>query len=238
MKQDGREKFFNYAYGTRTAMSKMRVQGTQADESKMLIMSLTHTPAVITVGDAGINASIKGFGFVPKPEYMEEILEKYIAHMKTYDWSEGADNTEYHKKAYELLYETKYAPENQHKVDKTRLISIEMAKHFNVEHNRDAEVVAHTYTNVVNKGPVDATLIYYTPAIITYELRGKLTMHGHYGMKEDEMDLYQKFVNAQHDMNGRPFFDRWKNWPVYVFDIEEVYENSIATADGWGKRIF
>ena len=235
---DGREKFFNYAYGTRTAMSKLRVERQQVDESKMLLMSLSHTPAIVTVGEAGMNASVKGFGFVPKPEYLEEMYRIYYNHLKTYDFTPGADHTEFHRKAYEILYRTKYAPENRDKVDRTRLISIEMAKHYNVEHHRDGEVVAHTYTNTVHKGPVEATLLYYSPSVLTYELRGKVTLHGYYGMKEEEMDLYQKFVNAQHDMNGIPVFDRWVHWPVYVFEIEEVYENSISSEEGWGKRIF
>ena len=85
---------------------------------------------------------------------------------------------------------------------------------------------------------MEATLLYYSPSVLTYELRGKVTLHGYYGMKEEEMDLYQKFVNAQHDMNGIPVFDRWVHWPVYVFEIEEVYENSISSEEGWGKRIF
>ena len=49
-------------------------------------------------------------------------------------------------------------------------------------------------------------------------------------------ELYQQFVNAQHDVYHRPDKSRWLKYPAYVFDIEEVYDNS-ASREGFGTKL-
>ena len=49
-----------------------------------------------------------------------------------------------------------------------------------------------------------------------------------YGAIYDETEsgkreIYQQFINAQHDMYHTPDMNRWLSYPAYVLDIEEIY---------------
>lgn len=101
-----------------------------------------------------------------------------------------------------ILLEEVYRPE---KVDFKKLSSIELAK-------------KHTWINL-RENPV-ATIVFYTPPSTSYEIRAKVTIH--------ENDEYWKLVNAIHDLfHGFRGVDRWKKTPVYVFHIDEIYDNSV-----------
>jgi len=156
-----------------------------------LIGFLRHTPAVVSYGPAGLNASIKGVGFILKDEYLPEITKKIINCLE-----KGIDRKEALKIILELIYD-------ENKVDFTKLTSIELAKR-------------HTWINI-QKNPV-ATLLFYIPPSMTYEVRCTVTIH--------ENDLYWKYVNAIHDLyhGGRKQRD-WSKTPVYIFHIKEIYDN-------------
>ena len=77
--------FFNWAFTTR-AKTVMKIYNDEPiTPEKMFLSFCSHDPTFISHGPGGLNGSIKGIGFMPKPEYLEETLEAYIKHIKTYD---------------------------------------------------------------------------------------------------------------------------------------------------------
>ena len=74
----------------------------------------------------------------------------------------------------------------------------------------------------------EATYIFYQPPMISYELRGKITI--------DDDGIYKKFVNAQHDVYHFPKMDKWDNRPALIFHIEEIFDNS-AGKNGFGTKL-
>jgi hypothetical protein len=64
--------------------------------------------------------------------------------------------------------------------------------------------------------------------VISYELRGTIEI--------DDVGIYKKFVNAQHDVYHAPNMDRWEKRPALIFHIEEIYENS-ASKQGFGTKM-
>jgi len=98
------------------------------------------------------------------------------------------------------------------KVDFLKLSSIELAK-------------KHTWTNL-RENPI-ATLVFYTPPSTSYEIRAKVTIH--------ENDIYWKLVNAIHDLfHGFRGEEKWRETPVYIFHISEIYDNSV---DKMGEKL-
>jgi len=195
------EKFFNWAYQTR-ANTVMKIHsGEEMSSEKMFLSFTSHNPAMVSNGPAGLNASIKGVGFVPKPELMEEILEAYIEHIKSYK----KDDKDYSQRGLEILVKHLYSPEASERIDFSLITSLELAK-------------KHSWENY--KVNPEATLIYYQPPVISYELRGKMEIH--------EDGIYQRFVNAQHDVYHAPNMERWPERPAYVFRIEEIWDNSVG----------
>jgi hypothetical protein len=203
------QSFFNWSYKTRANTVIKIFNGEEISSEKMFLSFTSHNPAMISHGPAGLNASIKGVGFVPKPEFMEETLEAYMNHIKSYA---PEDNT-YSQRGLEILVKHLYAPEAEERVDFTIITSLEMAK-------------KHSWENY--RANPEATLIYYQPPVVSYELRGKMEIH--------EDDIYHKFVNAQHDVYHAPNVERWASRPAYVFRIEEVFDNCV-TKDGFGAKM-
>jgi hypothetical protein len=203
------ESFFNWAYRTRAGMVRKLYAGEEVSHDKMFLSFTSHNPAFVSNGPAGLNASIKGVGFVPKPELMQETLDAYIEHIKSYTDGDKA----YSQRGLEVLVKHLYAPEAEKRIDFTIMTSIEMAK-------------KHSWENYMDNP--EATLIFYQPPAISYELRGKMEIH--------EDDIYQRYVNAQHDVYHIPNMERWPERPAYVFRIEEIYDNSV-TKEGFGQKM-
>ncbi|MFP4383794.1 MAG: hypothetical protein ACLFST_02405 [Spirochaetia bacterium] len=195
------EKFFNWAYQTRANTVMKIFNGEEMSSEKMFLSFTSHNPAMVSNGPAGLNASIKGVGFVPKPDLMQETLDAYIEHIKSYD----KEDKEYSKRGLEILVKHLYSPEASERIDFSIITSLELAK-------------KHSWENY--KVNPEATLIYYQPPVISYELRGKMEIH--------EDDIYQRFVNAQHDVYHAPNMERWPERPAYVFRIEEIWDNSVG----------
>ena len=191
------------------------VNGETMSNEKMFLSFCSHDPALVSYGPAGLNASIKGIGFMPKPEYLEETLEAYIKHIKS--WTPG-DKT-YSERGLKLLVDYMYKPEVHDRIDFTCIGSLEMAK-------------KHSYTNY--QANPEATILFYQPPMISYELRGKMEIHDE--TTSGKRELYQQFLNAQHDVYHYPDMDRWLRYPAYVFRIEEIYDNC-ATRDGFGTKM-
>ncbi len=212
---DSSNRFFDWAYSTRAKNVISLYNDEPVTPEKMFLSFCSHEPAFVSYGPAGLNASVKGVGFLPKDEYLEEILEIYIKHIKTY---EPNDKT-YGKRGLELLIKYLYCEEAREKIDFTRLGSLEMAK-------------KHSWTNYrVNK---EAALLFHQPPMISYKLKGKVEIYDE--NISDKREIYQQFINAQHDMYHTPDMSRWLSYPAYIFEIEEVYDNS-ATRNGFGERL-
>ena len=112
-----------------------------------------------------------------------------------------------------------YGEEARDRVDFEHIGSLEMAK-------------LHSYTNY--KVNPEATLIFYQPPMISYEVRG--IMHIYDETESGKREIYQQFINAQHDMYHSPDMNRWLKYPAYVLDIKEIYDNS-ASREGFGVQL-
>ncbi len=160
------------------------------------------TPVVITYGPAGLSGSVKMVGFVPKKEYLPDFVEKaeYYAYHRPRDMKETAC----------ILYREFY---NLDYIDKDAIGGLEMA-------------FRHSWVNI--RATHEATLLFYTPPSISFEVRCTVEIH------EDDNDPYKKYLNSLHDIfhHGRSR----SNYPAYLFRIKEVYNNSVSR-DGFGRKI-
>lgn len=118
------QRFFDWAFKARAKHVIDMYNGVMESKEKLFLNFCSHEPAFVSYGPAGINASVKGVGFLPKDEYLEETLEAYVNHIKTYD---PADKT-YGKRGMELLIKYMYGEDACDRVDLTKLGSLEMAK--------------------------------------------------------------------------------------------------------------
>jgi len=209
------EAFFNWAFRSRAQTVIKLHEGEDMPREKVFLSFCSHNPAFVSHGPDGLNGSIKGVGFLPKPEYMEEVLDAYMEHIKSYD----GDDQAYSKRGLAVLVEHLYRPEVHARIDFTRLGSLEMAKN-------------HSWNNY--RANPEATLIYYQPPMISYELRGSVEIYDE--AESGKRELYQQFINAQHDVYHRPNIDRWLTYPAYVFGIREVWDNC-ATKEGFGTQM-
>jgi hypothetical protein len=204
------EEFYEWAFDTRAQKVIDLANGVKINMEKFFLSFTTHTPALITHGGkGGLNGSIKGIGFVPKQEYLEDVLQKYIEHIKSY----SPDDKEYSNRGLKLLVDELYSPNIRDRIDFSKITTLELAK-------------KHTWDNLqVNK---EATYLFYQPPRISFELRGTIEI--------DNEGIYKKFVNAQHDVYHTPNMDKWDNRPALVFHIKEIYDNS-ASKKGFGFKL-
>ena len=209
------ENFFKWAFDTRGRTVMALNNGEEISKEKMFLSFCSHDPAFISHGPAGLNASIKGIGFLPKPEYLEETLEAYLKHIDSFD----PEDKTYSERGLALLVKYMYGPEARDRIDFTCVGSLEMAK-------------MHSYTNY--KANPEATLLFYQPPMISYELRGKMEIIDE--CDSGKREIYQQMINAQHDVYHRPNKAIWLDRPAYLFHIEEIYDNS-ATRDGFGTKM-
>ena len=209
------ESFFRWSFNTRAENVLKMFRGEMSSPEKVFLSFCSHDPAFVSYGPAGLNASIKGIGFLPKDEYLEETLEAYINHIKTFD----PEDKTYSKRGLEVLVKYMYGDEARDRVDFTKVGSLEMAK-------------KHSYANY--KVNPEATLIFYQPPAISYEVRGKMEIYDE--CESGKREIYQQFINAQHDVYHHPDMNRWLSYPAYIFRIEEIYDNS-ATREGFGTQL-
>ena len=208
--------FFNWAFDTRAENVKKLYQGEMMSMEKMFLAFCSHEPAFVSYGPAGLNASVKGVGFLPKDEYLEETLAIYLEHIKTY---EPGDKT-YGQRGLKILIDQLYGEEARERVDFSKLGSLELAKRqswINYQENKEA------------------ALIFHQPPMISYKLKGKIEIYDE--KQSGKREIYQQCINAQHDMYHTPGgMDLWIEQPAYIFRIEEIYDNS-ATKDGFGQQL-
>ena len=208
--------FFQWAFDSRAETVRKLYNGEQMSMEKMFLSFCSHEPAFVSNGPAGLNASVKGVGFLPKDEYLEETLEIYLEHIKTY---EPGDKT-YGQRGLGILLEQMYGEEARGHIDFTKLGSLELAKRQSWENYQ------------VNS---EAALLFHQPPMISYKLKGKVEIYDE--NISGKREIYQQFINAQHDMYHTPGgMDLWTKQPAYIFRIEEIYDNS-ATKEGFGVKL-
>jgi hypothetical protein len=202
------DKFIRWCYhGRKELIERIAAQDDLPKETVFLGFT-RHSPTIITTGSAGLNGSVKGVGFVPRREYIEELLSRYTAHIES-GWS-----TDYSARGLKILLDTVYGPRGEEMVDFTRLGTLELAK-------------GHTWQNIRENH--DVTLVFFEPPMVSFEVRGTAAIH--------EEGAYHQFVNAQHDVYHQPDRAGWEERPAYIFTLEEIYDNS-ATKTGLGKLIY
>ena len=214
MNMQSSQRFFDWAFRTRAQNVIRLYNGEMTSPEKMFLSFCSHEPAFVSHGPAGLNASVKGVGFLPKDEYLEETLAAYREHIATFD---PADK-EYGRRGLALLIKYMYGEEAHGRIDFSRLGSLEMAKRQSWENYRANS---------------EAALIFHQPPMISYKLKGRVEICDEGGTEKQE--LYRQFINAQHDVYhnpnpGAPLY------PAYIFRIEEVYDNS-ATKNGFGQKL-
>jgi hypothetical protein len=96
----------------------------------------------------------------------------------------------------------------------------------------------HSYANY--KANPEATLLFYQPPTLSFEVRGKMEIIGEHqeigSVSPFELPLLQQFINAQHDVYHLPNIERWVTRPAYKFTVEEIFDNS-ANKIGFGTKI-
>ena len=201
--------FIQWAYHDRAKLVHRQALGERVPPHEIFLGFCRHTPAVVSYGPAGLNASIKGVGYLPKAEYLQETLDAYLSNIEK-GWRDG-----YSEYGLHILMDILYGEGCQERIDFTRFGTLELA--------RD-----HTWTNL-QANPI-VTLLFYQPPMVSYEVRGKVEIH-------QEGSLYHRLLNAQHDVYHQPNPARWKDRPAYVFTIDEIFDNS-ASPHGFGRQIY
>ncbi len=168
-----------------------------------------HNPAIVSKGPEGLNTSVKGVGYIPKAEYLQETLDAYMEHIQ------GGLTDSYFTDGLKLLMRLIYGKGCKERIDFTRFGCLELA-------------LGHTWGNL--QADPEVTLLFYQPPKVSYEIRGRAEIH-------QEGSVYHRLINAQHDVYHEPHVEHWVSRPAYLFVIEEIYDNS-ATEDGFGNRVY
>lgn len=231
------QQFLRWNYFSRRESIKTFLEGKHEKDMNLFFLESTrHNPALCTAfvrrdGTVYVNAKIVGIGYVLKERFLQEATKALIEHIKLGDrlfskaqTSEGKRKTvrEYQRNGMLLLLKHLYLePElAKRRVDFTKMSTMELAK--SKPHSSK-----HTW-NIVQKNKT-ACLLFYRPPNISFEFHGWLDIH--------KDDVYHEFVNAVHDaFHYVPPEKRRVERPVYIFNVEEVYDNS-PTPRGYGTKI-
>lgn len=214
--------FLEWAYRTRGNSVRDLAEGKEVSMDKMFLSFMSHNPIFVSDGPAGLNGAVKGIGFIPREEYLAEAMEEYKKHIQSYVKGDKS----YSDRGLKILLKYIYSEEAEKTIDFEHVYGVEMA-------------FTNSYKNyMVNP---QASMVFYQPPMISYELKGKMELIGEHHEPDEEVDpfslpLIQQFVNAQHDVYHLPNINNWKTRPVYKFKIEEIYDKS-ATKNGFGTRI-
>lgn len=201
--------FRKWAYDERAALIARMARGDKVLPQELWLRFTRHNPTIISNGKAGLNGSVKGVGFLPRAEFLDETIACFLEHVNS-GWREG-----YSLDGLKLLMQLLYGPGCKERIDFSMFGSLELAK-------------KHSYANLQENNK--ATLLFYEPPTMSFEVRGwvEICQAG---------NKYHTLVNAQHDVYHRPHPERWAQSPAYLFHIEEIYDNS-NTKEGFGKLIY
>ena len=236
------DEFLNYAYFWRQKWAKEMVERKGVENIHKIFIDTTRIlPALCSAeinarGEIATNAKIIGAGFVPKPEYLEQTTKIFKEHIiregmdasKTTAFGRHEHATkedreklrDFQSKSLKLLIENMYFDKGiaDTRIDFTKLCTIELGNQYP---GKPAHMWKFAQKNK------KATLLYFTPPVISYELRCGLEIHTE--------GPYFDFTHAVHDV----YFGEDPSevhLPVYIFNVEEVFDNS-ATPQGYGRKI-
>ncbi len=190
------EEFIKWAFVERRELIK-RMMERKATKEDFLVGFTRHTPAIITHGPGGLNASIKGVGFVLKEKYLDEVIE----HLK-----EAMKQKRNMMISSRILMNEIYTDDYMERIDFTKFMTLELA-------------MKHTWQNLNDNS--DATLLFYTPPETTYEVRCVAEVH-----TEGKYWEYANLIHDVFHMFGpveNP--DEKKRHPAYIFNIKEIWDN-------------
>ncbi len=197
------ENFIRYIFYERLDSVRSMVSGRLSDKEIYLAFTRT-SPVVITHGPAGLSGSVKMVGFIPRKEYLEKALEELRR-----IWENSVDRgfrgiiNDFLRVAY-----------NEEWIDFTALGGLELA-------------MRHSWVNI--RETHKATLLFFTPPIVSYEVRCSVEIH--------EDGPVWEYLNLLHDIFHRVPGEPPGKHPAYVFRFEEIYDNS-ATNEGFGRLIW
>lgn len=229
--------FLRWNYFSRREMIEALLEGKyEGDINFFFLESTRHNPALCTAfvkpdGTIYVNAKIVGAGYVLKEAFLQEAIEALSHHVESgEELLAGAATDKERKEAMKryqrdgmlLLLRYLYLgyEEAMRKVDFTKLATIELA----LGKPRSSK---HTWS-ILQKNR-SACLLFYRPPNISFELHGSLEIH--------ERGPYHRFVNLVHDSyHYSPPKRRDLKRPVYIFNVEEAYDNS-PTTEGFGRKI-
>ncbi|MCW3984905.1 MAG: hypothetical protein NWE91_00600 [Candidatus Bathyarchaeota archaeon] len=230
-------KFLKWNFFSRRDSIKAFLEGKhERDMNLFFLESTRHNPALCTAfaepsGKIHLNAKIVGMGYVLKEEFFSEATNAFNRHAVSADRKfERAQASEekakimedYQRDGMRLLLEYLYfEPQKaKRKVDFTKMSTIELAKSKPHSSKHTWKIVQQNKT---------ACLLFYRPSNLSFELHGWLDIH--------QEGLYYEFVNAVHDsFHYIPLEKRRLDRPVYLFNVQEVYNNS-PMPQGFGTRI-
>jgi hypothetical protein len=182
-------------------------------------------------GTVYVNAKIVGVGYVLKERFLTEATDALSQHVGLGDklfsraqtLKEKREATrKYQRNGMLLLLKHLYLEpeEARRRVDFTKMSTMELAKSKPFSSKHTWSIVQRNQT---------ACLLFYRPPNLSFELHGWLDIHRN--------GVYHEFVNAVHyAFHYVPPEKRQVERPVYIFNVEEVYNNS-PTPEGYGTRI-
>ncbi len=147
------------------------------DEKDIILETLRHNPVVVSYGPSGLNASVKGVGFVVK----EELLKETIKSLK-----DAAKNAKTPGERAKVLLEYIY---NEDRLDFFRMITLELAR-------------KHTWENVKNGSKI--TLLYIIPPMISFEVRCNVKIYTS-GPYWEYANILHDFYHAPEKLGKRGF---------------------------------
>jgi len=232
------EQFLEWNYYPRRDNAKLFLEGKhEQDMNKFFLDSTRHNPALCTAyqrddGSIFVNAKIVGVGYVLKKEKLQTAITAFKHHLENGDklfGEAGEDRTKvdesmkkYQQEAMLLLIEHIYLPQEEAHatVDFTKMSTMELAKSKPWSSKHTWKIIQTNRT---------ACLLFYQPPNISFEIHGWIDIHTE--------GLYYEWVNSVHDaFHYVPPKKRQTERPVYLFNIEEVFDNS-PTPNAYGTKI-
>lgn len=224
--------FLEWNYFARRRLIARVLEGGLEDPRQLFLEFTRHNPVLCTAapGDAGVevNGKVVGIGYVLKPSFLPEAIERFEEHLRATDEELEAGTRsreelvhEHASRGLRLLLELVYLePEAaEERVDFEKLASLELA--LRVPHSSK-----HTWSLVQKSRR--ACLVFFQPPSTSFEVRCSVSVH--------DGDEYHRFVNLVHDAYHYTPPERRSGRPAYVFHVEEVYDNS-ASPRGFGRKI-
>ena len=230
------EEFLRWNYFGRRKLISEILSGRAIDSGRFFIEFMRHNPVLCTAcesndGSIEVNGKVVGIGYVAKEDILEEKIRIFEEHIRLsdekYDKVKDDKNSlkelyrEHSNRGMKLLLEHIYLEKEEayNTIDFEKLSTIELAA-------RLPHSSKHTW-NILQRCNV-ASLVFFQPPSISFEIKGKITIHMD--------DKYHRYVNIVHDAYHYTPPEKRDFRPVYIFHVEEVYDNS-PTARGYGRRI-